>query len=247
MQVKTTWSGRLVAALAFSVGLGLAGTAQAQTTDYPDVRQKLEATFTDITIDEIRPTPFPGLLEVRIGNELVYVNPEVDFLMQGSLVDINERIDLTSQRKEELNKVDFSQLPLDKAIKTVKGDGSRQLVVFEDPNCIYCKKLHTELKDMDNVTIYSMMYPILSPDSAAKAESIWCAEEPGKALSDWMLNGTAPQARSCEHPIKDILTAGMSMDIRGTPALIFEDGSRVSGFLPKDQLDAKLTQSSVKP
>lgn len=244
MQVKTTWSSRLITALVFSVGLGVAGTAQAQSTDYPEVRQKLEATFVDIAIDEIRPTPFPGLLEVRIGNELVYVNPEVDFLMQGSLVDVKQRIDLTSQRKEELNKVDFSQLPLDKAIKTVKGDGSRQMVVFEDPNCIYCKKLHTEIKDMDNVTIYSMMYPILSPDSATKAESIWCAENPNQALSDWMLSGTEPTARTCEHPIKDILTAGMSMDIRGTPAIIFEDGSRISGFLPKAQLEAKLAQSS---
>ncbi len=244
MQVKTTWSSRLITALVFSVGLGVAGTAQAQSTDYPEVRQKLEATFVDIAIDEIRPTPFPGLLEVRIGNELVYVNPEVDFLMQGSLVDVKQRIDLTSQRKEELNKVDFSQLPLDKAIKTVKGDGSRQMVVFEDPNCIYCKKLHTEIKDMDNVTIYSMMYPILSPDSATKAESIWCAENPNQALSDWMLSGTEPTARTCEHPIKDILAAGMSMDIRGTPAIIFEDGSRISGFLPKAQLEAKLAQSS---
>ena len=244
MQVKTTWSSHLITALAFSVGLGLAGAAQAQSTDYPEVRQKLEATFIDIAIDEIRPTPFPGLLEVRIGNELVYVNPEVDFLMQGSLVDVKQRIDLTSQRKEELNKVDFSQLPLDKAIKTVKGDGSRQLVVFEDPNCIYCKKLHTEMKDMDNVTVYSLMYPILSPDSATKAESIWCAENPNQALSDWMLSGTEPAARTCDHPIKDILTTGMSMDIRGTPALIFEDGSRVSGFLPKDQLEARLTQNS---
>ncbi|NHC60902.1 DsbC family protein [Paenalcaligenes suwonensis] len=244
MQVKTTWSSCLITALVFSVGLGVAGTAQAQSTDYPEVRQKLEATFVDIAIDEIRPTPFPGLLEVRIGNELVYVNPEVDFLMQGSLVDVKQRIDLTSQRKEELNKVDFSQLPLDKAIKTVKGDGSRQMVVFEDPNCIYCKKLHTEIKDMDNVTIYSMMYPILSPDSATKAESIWCAENPNQALSDWMLSGTEPTARTCEHPIKDILAAGMSMDIRGTPAIIFEDGSRISGFLPKAQLEAKLAQSS---
>lgn len=244
MQVTTTWSSRLITALAFSAGLGLAGTAQAQSTDYPEVRQKLEATFVDIAIDEIRPTPFPGLLEVRIGNELVYVNPDVDFLMQGSLIDVEQRIDLTSQRKEDLNKIDFSQLPLDKAIKTVKGDGSRQMVVFEDPNCIYCKKLHVELKDMDNVTVYSMMYPILSPDSTVKAESIWCAEDAGKTLSEWMLAGKEPATRTCDHPIKDILTAGMSMDIRGTPAIIFEDGSRVSGWLPKDQLEARLTQTA---
>lgn len=244
MQVKTTWSVRLIAALAFSVGLGVAGTTQAQNTEYPEVRQKLEATFVDIAIDEIRPTPFPGILEVRIGNELVYVNPEVDFLLQGSLVDVKQRIDLTSQRKEELNRVDFSQLPLDKAIKTVKGDGSRQMVVFEDPNCIYCKKLHVELQDMDNVTVYSMMYPILSPDSATKAESIWCADDQAKTLSDWMLSGTEPKATTCAHPIKDILATGMSMDIRGTPAIIFEDGSRVSGWLPKDQLEARLTQNA---
>ena len=149
------------------------------------------------------------------------MNEEVSFVLQGALVDVATRTDLTAQRLEAINRVDFSSLPLDKAIPYVKGDGSRQIAVFEDPNCIYCKRLHESLSEIDNVTVYSLMFPILSPDSLVKAESIWCAENPSQAWQDWMLAGIEPTPMTCENPIEQTLQFGMSLGIEGTPAIIF--------------------------
>src|SRR5690606_40933326 len=120
-------------------------------------------------------TSLPNLLVEEASFTLLYTYPQACFVMQGSLLDSKTRVDLTEQRMQELNRVSLNDLPLDKAIKLVKGDGSRQMVVFEDPNCGYCKRLHTTLQEIDNVTVYSLMFPILRQDSHRKAEDIWCA------------------------------------------------------------------------
>lgn len=213
------------------------------TTDlhpFEATRKKLEAEFRGMKVSEITVTPFTDLLEVRVGNEILYVNPQVDFVLQGALVDVASRTDLTAKRLEELNRVDFSSLPLDQAIQYVKGDGSRKIAVFEDPNCIYCKRFHESLVDIDNITVYSLLFPILSPDSSVKAESIWCADDSSVAWQAWMVNGVEPTPATCDNPIKQTLALGMSLGIQGTPAIIFSDGSRVGGWLPAEQLKAKL-------
>ncbi|MCQ9617600.1 DsbC family protein [Paenalcaligenes niemegkensis] len=210
------------------------------TKQFEATRQKLESEFKGMQVDEITATPFANLLEVRIGNEILYVNQEVDFVLQGALVDVQTRTDLTAQRLEELNRVDFSSLPLEQAIRYVKGDGSRKIAVFEDPNCIYCKRLHESLAEVDNITVYSLLFPILSPDSLVKAESIWCADDNSAAWQAWMLKGIEPTAAKCANPIKQTLALGMSLGIEGTPAIIFSDGSRVGGWLPPDQLKDRL-------
>ncbi len=203
-------------------------------------KQRFETQFEGIVVDEVSATPFDGLLELRLGQDVLYTNPNVDFVLQGALIDVASRTDLTAQRLEQLNRVDFASLPLDKAIKLVKGDGSRQLVVFEDPNCIYCKRLHQSLADIDNVTVYSLLYPILTPDSAVKSESVWCADDPAAVWTAWMTENKQPAVKTCETPIDDLLQLGKSLGVQGTPAIFFEDGSRANGWLPADQLEERL-------
>ncbi len=149
---------RSVLALAL---LSLCGLAQAASPKadprFEPTRQAFEAAFPGVTVDSIRATPFANLLEVEVGGTLLYTDPQASYVLQGSLLDSKSRVDLTEQRMQELNRVSLDDLPLDKAIKLVKGDGSRRLVVFEDPNCGYCKRLHTTLQEIDNVTVYSLM------------------------------------------------------------------------------------------
>lgn len=207
---------------------------------FETTRKAFEAAFPGVTVDGIRATPFPNLLEVEVGGTLLYTDPQASFVMQGSLLDSKSRVDLTEQRMQELNRVSLDELPLDKAIKLVKGDGSRQMVVFEDPNCGYCKRLHTTLQEIDNVTVYSLMFPILGPDSRRKAEDIWCAQNPAEALSDWMGGGVRPEKASCEHPLDQLLAVGQKLRVQGTPAIYFADGSRADGWLPAAQLQSRL-------
>lgn len=242
-----------LAAGAVALGIGLQAPAWADNTaEVPaqvleQVKQQFEAQFEGIEVDEVSPTPFAEVLELRLGKDVLYTNPQVEFVLQGSLVDVATRTDLTAARLEQLNRVDFSSLPLDQAIKTVKGDGSRKLVVFEDPNCVYCKRLHQSFEDVDNLTVYSLLFPILTPDSKVKSEHVYCADDPSAAWTDWMLNNKEPAEKTCDTPIEELLKLGLSLGVQGTPAIFFEDGSRANGWLPVDQLEERLTQAAKNP
>lgn len=242
-----------LAAGVVAVTLGLVGVnawAQPQPVSVDSsvleqAKKRFETEFDGIEVDAVSATPFDGILELRLGNDLLYTNANVDFVLQGSLVDVSSRTDLTAQRLEELNRVDFASFPLDKAIKLVKGNGSRQVVVFEDPNCIYCKRLHETLDQIDDITVYSFLFPILTPDSRTKSENVWCADNRAEAWMDWMKKGKAPTEKTCDTPIDELLALGMKLGVQGTPAIFFTDGSRANGWLPVDQFNARL-QSAAK-
>lgn len=208
-------------------------------------KKRFETEFDGIKVEEVSVTPFDGILELRLeGNDVLYTNSNVDFILQGSLVDVASRTDLTAQRLEDLNRVNFADLPLDKAIKTVKGDGSQQIAVFEDPNCIYCKRLHETLSEIDNITIYSLLFPILTPESRTISEHVWCADDPAAAWNAWMQDGKKPAKKTCDTPIDELLTFGMQQGVQGTPAIFFEDGSRANGWLPVDKMTERLEAAS---
>jgi len=209
------------------------------------VKSAFEMEFPGIVLDSVKPTRFAGIYELRIGSDLLYTDEQVRFVMQGSLIDAHNKEDLTAKSLEELTRVSFDSLPLQSAIKQVKGDGSRKMVVFEDPNCGYCKRLHQTLERMDNYTVYTLLYPILSPDSTAKARNIWCAANRVEAWRAQMLRNEAPPNAQCETPIEANLALGRKLLVRGTPAIIFEDGSRVNGALPLEGLEARLDAATA--
>lgn len=210
-----------------------------------DIKQIFENEFPGIRLDGVRETRFAGVYELRIGTDLLYTNAAVDYVLQGTLIDARNKEDLTAKRLDELTRVDFDSLPLESAIKQVKGDGSRKMAVFEDPNCGYCKRLHQTLEGMDNYTVYTLLFPILSPDSTAKARNIWCAPDRVQAWRDQMLKNQPPPNAQCETPIEANLAFGRKLLVRGTPAIIFEDGSRVNGALPRDALEQKLDAATA--
>ncbi|MFA7669033.1 MAG: DsbC family protein [Burkholderiaceae bacterium] len=208
------------------------------------VRKGFEERFPGLPISEVSTTPFSGLFEVRIGSDLVYVDSEVNYVLQGSLIDAKSRSDLTAKRIAKLSEVDIDTLPLKDAIKQVTGDGSRRMVVFEDPNCGYCKMLHQNLSDIDNVTVYTFLYPILSQDSHTRSRNIWCAEDAAATWKAWMLEGRQPAAAECDTPIETNLQLGRGLMVTGTPAIFFADGSRMNGAMPTDALERKLAEAA---
>lgn len=208
------------------------------------VRQSFDERFPGLGVSEVSPTPFPGLFEIRIGTDLLYVDGEVNYVLQGSLIDAESRRDLTAQRIAALSEVDFDSLPLEDAIKQVKGDGSRRMAIFEDPNCGYCKMLHQTLQGIDNVTVYTFLYPILSQDSHERSRNIWCADDRAAVWKDWMVEGKQPEAAECDTPIEANLALGRGLMVTGTPAIFFADGSRVNGALPGEALEEKLAGAS---
>ena len=195
-------------------------------------------------IDEIRKTPMPGVLEVRVGTDILYTDAEGNFLIQGNLMDTRSRKNLTEERVEKLTAVKFDELDLKNAITIVRGNGKRKLAVFEDPNCGYCKRFEKDLQKVNNVTVHLFLIPILGQDSVDKSRQIWCSMNKAKTWDDWMLRDVTPKgAPSCN---TDALTANLDFAkkyrITGTPTIVFADGARVPGAINAQQIEQQLAR-----
>jgi len=217
------------------------GVAQAQETT---LRKTLADRLPNMPkIDEISKTPMPGLYELRMGSDIMYSDAEGNFLIQGTLIDVKQKRNLTEERIDKLSAVPFEQLPLKNAFTQVRGNGKRKLVVFADPNCGYCKRFEKDLQKLENVTIQHVLYPILGEDSKVKSKNIWCAKDKAKVWNDWMLSGVTPPAGSCDTAaIEANVEFGKKNRITGTPTLFFADGTRVVGAVPLAQIENQLAQ-----
>ena len=233
---------------AFAVLLGLAfASAFAETAQEAAVRKAIEPRLGDeAKVTAVTKTPYSGLFEVQVNGDIIYTDAKAQYLFVGRVVDTKTYQDYTKARLDEINKVAFSDLPLETAMKYVKGNGKRVIAVFEDPNCGYCKQFRKTLEGINDITVYTFMYNILSPDSITRSRNIWCSADKNKAWDDWMLNGKNPAVASdnCVAPHEKVLALGRSMKVTGTPTIIFTDGSRIPGAIDAKALEAKL--SSVK-
>ncbi|MGP1628973.1 MAG: DsbC family protein [Giesbergeria sp.] len=220
-------------------------TALSATAQESVIRKTLAERIPQLqSIDEVRSTPMPGLYEVRIGTDVFYTDTKGNYLIQGELIDTKARRNLTEDRIAKLSAVDFAALPLADAFTTVQGNGARKLVVFADPNCGYCKRFERDLQKVKDVTVYTFLYPILSPDSAEKSRNIWCAKDRSLAWQDYMLNEKTPAAASCDTAaLQRNLAFGKTHKITGTPTLIFADGSRVPGAINDTEVEKRLAQA----
>jgi len=171
---------------------------------------------------------------------LVYTDEKVNFVLDGTLIDAKTRRDITRERQDSLAQMPFDQLPFELSFKQVRGDGSRKVAIFEDPNCGYCKQLRKSIEGITNVTIHTFPYPILSPDSTQKVRNTWCASDPAAVWDAWMLQNKVPATLDCEVPIDKMVALGQKLMVRGTPALFFADGSRVGGAIPKEEIEKRL-------
>lgn len=196
-------------------------------------------------LDEVRKAPMPGLYEVRVGTDIFYTDENGHFLIQGQLIDVLARRNLTEERVEKLSAVAFDQLPMKDAFRLVRGNGKRQLAVFADPNCGYCKQFERDLVKLDNITVHLFLYPVLGPDSNAKSRDIWCSKDKAKTWNDWMLDGVRPAAGECDiAPLQRNVAFGRKYNITGTPTLIFADGSRLPGAVPAAEVEKRLTATA---
>jgi thiol:disulfide interchange protein DsbC len=234
--------GKTKLAVLLATGL-IASCVGAQNSVEATIKKNIEPRLGGAKIESIKETPYGGLYELRVAGDILYTDKKGEYLVIGHVYDAKTTRDLTRERIDDINKIKFSDLPLDSAIKQVKGDGKRVIAVFEDPNCGYCKRLRqTTLKDLNNVTIYTFMYNILSEDSFVKSKNIWCAPDRGKAWDEWMINGKAAPvaAASCQTPNDKVLELGQKLKIQGTPAIFFADGSRIPGAVDLPTIEKKL-------
>jgi thiol:disulfide interchange protein DsbC len=193
-------------------------------------------------IDEIRPSPVPGLWELRLGSHVIYSDAQGSFVIEGEILDTSRNANLTRERIEQLTAFDFRKLPLKDAVVWKQGTGARKLVVFADPNCGYCRKLERDLNDIPNLTVYTFLVPILGGDSPQKSRDIWCAKDSGKAWRNWMIDGTPPPAagQKCDTAaLSRNVALGEKHAVTGTPSLVFENSERVPGVISAEDLEKR--------
>jgi thiol:disulfide interchange protein DsbC len=235
-----------MAALAATAAAGaMAGTMAglAETPDEARVHKLVEPRMgSNVKVDAVSKTAYGGLYEVRSGADIFYTDAGARYMFVGKVVDLGTLQDLTRARADELAAIRFTDLPLELAIKTVKGKGQRVMAVFEDPNCPYCRKLHETLRGVDNVTVYTFLLNILSDDSALKSKNIWCASDRSQAWQAWMLESKpAPSAPAgCTTPNEQVLALGRKLHLQGTPTIYFADGSRSGSGFDAATLEARL-------
>jgi thiol:disulfide interchange protein DsbC len=228
----------------------LTAVATLAMADEASVKKAVEAAYPKFKVESVTKTSYAGLYEVFMGGQIIYTDEKMSFLIaEGRVVDPKTKKDITGERLEELSKIDFASLPLEQAIKVVKGNGSRKLVVFSDVDCPYCKRLEqNELVNINDVTIYTFLYPIaqLHPDAAAKSKSIWCAANRTKAWEDWIFRNQLPKTTgNCEVPLEKVADLARKINVTSTPTLIFADGKRMLGAQPYKDIERALV-SAVK-
>jgi thiol:disulfide interchange protein DsbC len=236
---------RLIAVLALL--LAAAGAA----ADEAKIRRVVEAALGGVRIEGIQPAPLPGFFEVRFttreGPQIIYTDSDASFILEGSLYDTRNKRNVTEDRLRKLSAISFDSLPLDLAVKVQRGNGKRVLAMFSDPYCPACRQFEQALAQVDDITIYYFMYPVIRPELADHSRAVWCSPDRAKA---WLDLAARPKPRpaaadaGCDTPIERILDLGKTLRVSSTPTLFFANGERLRGGLPAAQLREVLDDSA---
>jgi len=200
------------------------------------IKKAVESRF-DAKVDKITKTEHLGLYEVVADGQILYTDEKASVFFVGSLYDGKTGANITGKRL-------IANLPLDLAVKQVRGDGKGVMITFEDPNCGYCKRLARDILKLKNATVYTFMMPILGEDSVTKTMAIWCSADRAKAWNDWMINGSKPAdpKKDCTAPVEKLVALGRSFQVTGTPTILFGDGTKVPGAIPLAEIEKKLAE-----
>jgi thiol:disulfide interchange protein DsbC len=240
---------RILTILSCALAL-LSGVACA---DEASIRAEFLKKYPQANVESITKTPYLGLYEMLVDGEVLYTDAGFNYLIVGSIIETKTKTNVTDARQREIEDkklkslaFPFEQLPFDLAIKKVKGDGSRKVAVFSDPDCPFCKRLEKDLDKITDATIYIFLFPIeqLHPKAPEMSRAIWCAPDRVKAWDEYMLKGVVPKSPKCDNPVEKIVAFGQSKKINGTPTIFFADGKRVPGAIPAERFEEFLNKAS---
>ena len=216
----------------------LAISANLSFANVDSVKANLAKNYPNLQIKNIAATEMKGLYSGVVDGNIVYLNEDAQHLILGNMVRLSDQSNLTQELMVKNNSISWKSLPLKNAIKSVRGNGKRQLAIFSDPNCPYCQKLEIELKKLNDVTIYTFILP-LKPQSVGPSKAIYCEKDPAFAWERLISKGIEPTTKkSCKNPIADNLALANQLGVNGTPAIIFSNGYKVLGAYPATQIEA---------
>ena len=219
------------------------------TKEAATLKKLLEQKFPGATVSNVAKTDYFGLYEAMLEDKLIYTDLNAKYIVVGAIYDANSKTNLTDARMRKLNRVALDKLPMELSFKRVKGDGSRKLIIFSDADCPFCHRLEGEIKNLDNVTIYTFLFPIdqLHPNAAQKSKQIWCSADKAKAWDAFFASGKLPDNKGdCGDPVAKTQALGQSLHINATPTLVFADGTMIPGALPLPQIEKEMASAEVE-
>jgi len=229
----------------FIMGMGLSSLSLAASDDQDAIIKSLNGVFPGVTPSEINPSPMAGVSEVLIGPRLFYVSNDGKYLLQGSLIELATRTDISEARRNSIRLDALNKLGEENMIVFPAKDSKHTITVFTDIDCGYCRKLHDEMDQYNakGITVRYLAFPRSGINSASynKAVSVWCEKDRQAAMTRSKAGEDLPKA-DCDNPVKDEYELGQMLGINGTPAIILEDGSLLPGYIPAAKLATALDQ-----
>lgn len=242
-----------VAAMATLLGTSLAhaSTDVDKSPAASAIRKSFSTTYPGApSVKAVNETPIKGLYEVHLGSEILYSDATGAYFLQGNLISTTQKKNITEERLSVLNKVNFADLPLNDAVVTKIGTGADKIVVFADPNCTFCKKFEREtVPHLKDVTVYTLLLPILSPDSKEKSKAVWCASDRSLTWTNLIqkdVSAPVPDAKCDTAVIDRNLELAKKLGVTGTPTIFFENGVRVPGAMPLDVINTNIQEARTK-
>ena len=224
--IKKTWLFALVSVI-----------SSLSWADVNTVKTNLNQLHPKLKIENIQTTEMKGIYSGLMDNQVVYMGEDAQHILIGSMFRLSDQKNITKDLVLKQNSIDWKKLPLQDAVKIVRGNGKRQIAVFSDPNCPYCKQLETELNKLNNVTIYTFIYPIKT-QSVAISKQIFCELDPALAWSNLIGKGIQPRStKACANPVERNLNLGKSLGLNGTPTIIFSNGFKAMGAYPALEIE----------
>lgn len=230
---------------AMALASGLTSACMAAQPGAETVRAALAKAVPQVAIQKVTQSEADGVYEVVAnGKEIVYVTKDGQYMFTGDMVELGTKRNVTQERRDEMNKIDFGQLPLDKAIKLVKGPGTHKIAVFSDPDCPYCKRFEKELDKLTDATVYIFTFPLdMHPNAEEKSKRAWCSKDRAKAWHDMVLNDVMPEAKpDCPNPVNDVKKLAQKLGVNGTPTVFMSNGVKLPGGLPGEMIQKRIAQ-----
>jgi thiol:disulfide interchange protein DsbC len=237
-----------IPAFSSSLALAIALAIPAHAQQEERIKAEVKKNAPEASVESVRKITYGNLYELVVGGDIYYTDDTGSFIIGGPLIDLKTKTNVTELRMRQVNAVKWSELPLDDAIKISRGNGSRKIAIFEDPNCGYCKRFERDLLGVTDITVYVFLYPILAADSVEKSKAVWCNVDKGKAWLDHMTKDAQITGETkCVTPIDKNLALGRAKHVAGTPTIIFENGERVPGAMTLADFEKKLAESKNPP
>ena len=228
--------------LGMALGL-LTVAAAASADDYAEIEERIGTLVANIQELSVAETPVPGLMQVRVNNEVIYMSSDGRYLIQGRFIDLETQQDLTDSAKSDLRRERLANLDTSEFVSFGPEGAEHELLVFTDPDCGYCRRLHQQMSEYNShgIRIHYLAFPRAGVGSNTydKMVSVWCADDRQGAM-DIAKDGRTPPEASCENPVDEQYQLGQAVGVTGTPSMMTFEGDMFPGYVPPEQLKARL-------